>query len=229
MARPSIAALFDHTVRVWRPVVNRSRLGVDERGYVVVAASLGAKLNRSSAPVADGGPGLQPTGSRRFYMAPDADVVERDIIEVLTGPDSGQTWEVDEPPTRPNDHHTQFDARYWAGGPSQLVEPPAGEAHFTAGAVLAISGNVSEPGAVRHLEMSFDSASTLLMVGESINPATGLPLISTEPLRTSGAVITTEPNYGLSEPLRTAGAVVGSDPTLGLSEPLLVGASVRAP
>lgn len=115
MARPAIDRLFDHTVRVWRPTPERSSLGVEERTYTVVDASAGAKLDRSTAPVADRGLGLAPIGRRRLYMRPDADILARDLIEVLTGPDAPQFWEVDEPPTRPMHHHTQLDCIFWDG------------------------------------------------------------------------------------------------------------------
>lgn len=115
MARPLIDSLFDTTVRVWRPTPERSRLGVEERTYSVVAPSLGAKVNRSSAPEADAGPGFQPVGARRVYMRPDVDVQARDLLELLTGPDAPQFWEVNEPPTRPQGHHTQLDCIAWNG------------------------------------------------------------------------------------------------------------------
>lgn len=115
MARPAIDSLFDHTVRIWRPTPERSRLGVEERTYQVVTPSAGAKVNRSTAPVGDAGPGFQPIGSRRLYMAPDADVQARDLVELLTGPDAPQFWEVNEPPTIPMGHHAQLDCIAWNG------------------------------------------------------------------------------------------------------------------
>lgn len=115
MARPTIDRLFDHVARIWRPTPERSSLGVEERTYQVVEAEAGCKVNRSSAPVADAGPGFQPIGARRLYMRPDADVQARDLVELVTGPDAGQFWEVNEPPTRPQGHHTQVDCIAWNG------------------------------------------------------------------------------------------------------------------
>lgn len=115
MAAPAIERLFDSTVRIWRATPERSALGVEERTYFVVIVSAGAKVNRSTAPEADGGPGLQPTGGRRIYMKPDVDVQSRDLVELVTGADAPQFWEVNEPPTRPQDHHTQLDCIAWNG------------------------------------------------------------------------------------------------------------------
>lgn len=113
--RPKIDRLFDHTVRIWRPTANAdNRLGVEERTYTVVA-SVGCALNRSTAPVGDIGPGVEPIGSRRFYMRPDANVQPRDVLEIIAGPETGSTWEVDEPPTKPRSHHTQVDTIVWNG------------------------------------------------------------------------------------------------------------------
>lgn len=115
MRRPKIDRLFDSTVRVWRPTADsNNRLGVEERNYTAIA-SLGAAFNRSTAPVGDIGPGVAPIGSRRFYLRPDANVQARDVLEIIAGPETGTTWEVDEPPTRPRSHHTQVDSIVWNG------------------------------------------------------------------------------------------------------------------
>ena len=115
MRRPKIDRLFDSTVRVWRPTADsNNRLGVEERTYTPIA-SLGAAFNRSTAPVGDVGPGVMPIGSRRFYLRPDANVQARDVLEIIAGPETGTTWEVDEPPTIPRSHHTQVDSIVWNG------------------------------------------------------------------------------------------------------------------
>jgi hypothetical protein len=116
MARPRIDRLFDHTVRIWRPIASSdNRLGVETRDYSVAIPTAGCALNRNVSPVQDQGPGMEPTGRRRFYMRPDLDIRERDLVQIMTGPDAVQTWEVDQPPTRPRDHHTQVDAIAWNG------------------------------------------------------------------------------------------------------------------
>lgn len=122
MAAPSIARLFDHTLRVWRPAPSQDDVGFEARTYSVVAALLGCALNRSDAPVVDIGPGMLPVGSRRFYLEPDADVQARDVLELLSGPDAPGRWEINEPPTRPRGHHTQVDCIAWHGVLPAVVE-----------------------------------------------------------------------------------------------------------
>lgn len=117
MARPLIDRMFDHEVRIWRPTVTKDDLGAESREYAAVAEHPCA-LKRPTAPLADLGAGLAPTGRRRFYLRPDVDVQLRDIVEVVSGPDAAgeqATWEVDEPPTKPRGHHTQVDAITWNG------------------------------------------------------------------------------------------------------------------
>lgn len=121
MARPAIDHMLDHTVRVWRPVVSKDDYGAESSDYQLVA-SLNAAVNRSSAPVADIGPGFAPTGTRRVYLRPDAQVQPRDVVELVTGPDAPGTWEVDEPPTHPRGHHTQVDCIAWHGVLPTVVE-----------------------------------------------------------------------------------------------------------
>jgi hypothetical protein len=114
MARPTIDHLFDHTVRVWRPTSSKGRLGQEERTYAHVINGRAA-LNRAVDPVAPVAAGLAPTGRIRIYLRPDANVQERDVIQIVTGPDAPGTWEIDQPPTRPRGHHTQVDAIAWHG------------------------------------------------------------------------------------------------------------------
>lgn len=117
MARPAIDRLFDHTCRIWRSTSTKDDLGAESRTYAPIAEAQCA-LKRPTAPLADLGAGLAPTGRRRFYMRPDQDIQLRDVVEILSGPDAGgaqRTWEVDEPPTIPRGHHTQVDAFAWQG------------------------------------------------------------------------------------------------------------------
>lgn len=117
MAAPRIDRLFDHTVRIWRPVASSAnRLGVETREYSVAIPTAGCALNRNVSPKQDQGPGMDQMGRRRFYMRPDLDIRARDVVEILSGPDAdGQNWEVDQNPTRPRNHHTQVDAIAWNG------------------------------------------------------------------------------------------------------------------
>lgn len=112
--RPTIDHLFDQTLRVWRPTVTKSDLGVEETSYSIVA-TLGAAVNRAVDPVADVGAGLAPVGRRRFFLRPDVNVQTRDVLEITVGSEAPGKWEVDQPPSRPRSHHTQVDAVAWHG------------------------------------------------------------------------------------------------------------------
>lgn len=118
--RPDIKHLFDHTIRVWRPIVNKDDVGVEERDYEVVAV-YGAKLNRSTTSDVPQAGGLAEVGTLRWYGEPTIDVAPRYICDVLTGPDSGHQWEVKSLPVRPRGHHTQVDCIEWHG--TLPVEP----------------------------------------------------------------------------------------------------------
>ena len=112
--RPSIAGMLDSRIRIWRPTSVDDAIGVEQRNYVPLA-TVGAFINRPVEPVAQVGGGLAPTGGVRWYGLPTIDVEPRDVCEVLTGPEAGKTFEVNAPPVRPKDHHTQVDCIEWNG------------------------------------------------------------------------------------------------------------------
>jgi hypothetical protein len=106
--RPSIAGMFDSKIRIWRPAEGKDDLGVEERDYAPVAV-VDCFVNRPRQPEADIGAGLAPVGSTRWYGLPSIDVRPRDVCEVVEGPEAGKRFEVNEPPVRPKNHHTQVD------------------------------------------------------------------------------------------------------------------------
>lgn len=116
---PRIERLFDHELRIWRPVVTKDSLGVEKRTYTIQPGVHGAFLNRSVDPVAPVAAGLAPVGRLRLYCKVDVDVQTRDVLELVSGhdatPTSQLTWEVDQPPVHPKSHHTQVDAVEWHG------------------------------------------------------------------------------------------------------------------
>lgn len=119
-----LRTFFDHEVAIWRAVKTVGTLGEEVRTYVRVLDPPGrnnAHFNRPGAITADVGPGLGRVGPERGYMAPATDVLVRDLIEFVAGPDAGRVVEVDGPPTRPGGqrfargHHVQLDCRLWHG------------------------------------------------------------------------------------------------------------------
>jgi hypothetical protein len=114
MARPSIDHLFDCQIRIWRANINSDSVGVEEREYEVLEV-VDAFINRPVQPLANLGGGLAPTGGVRWYGRPDISVYTRDVCEVLTGPERDLLLEVNAPPVRPKNHHTQVDCIEWHG------------------------------------------------------------------------------------------------------------------
>jgi hypothetical protein len=112
--RPSVSRWFDSQIRIWRPTTVKDSVGVEERTYVSIA-TVGCRINRSvTADVPDSG-GQAPDGTVRWYGLPTIDVKVRDVCEVISGPDAGHTWEVNQIPVRPAGHHTQVDCVDWHG------------------------------------------------------------------------------------------------------------------
>lgn len=118
MPRPSVSGMFDSTIRVWRPTTTTSGPAIEKREYAIVGV-FGAAINRSRTPQSPQDGGLARSGIIRWYGLPTIDVQERDLCDVLTGPDAGAMWEINERPTRPRDHHTQVDCVEFNG-----VRPP---------------------------------------------------------------------------------------------------------
>lgn len=112
--RPSIAGMLDCQIQIWRPVTADDAIGVEERTYTPLA-TVDAFINRPRTPVANLGAGLAPIGSTRWYGLPTIDVQPRDVCEVVSGPEVGKLFEVNEPPVRPKNHHTQVDCIEWNG------------------------------------------------------------------------------------------------------------------
>lgn len=119
MPRPSIAGWFDSEIRVWRADTSKDALAVEDR-LLVPLATVGAAINRSNTASATQAGGTAIVGTLRWYGLPTIDVRERDVCEIISGPDAGTTWEVDALPVRPRNHHTQVDCVEWHG---TLTEP----------------------------------------------------------------------------------------------------------
>lgn len=113
--RPSIAGLFDSTIQVWRPTSTADDIAAEQRSYAPVGLPVGAVINRSRTPTAADSGGMAPVGIIRWYGLPHIDIKDRDVCQVLTGPDAGRFWEVNELPTHPRGHHTQVDCVEWHG------------------------------------------------------------------------------------------------------------------
>lgn len=114
MPRPTIDHLLDTQIQIWRPIKAKDTIGVEERTYAPFAV-YAAVLNRAAMAEANVGGGLAPLGSLRWYGRPDINVQPRDICEIIDGPEAGKTFEINSPPVRPKNHHTQVDCIEWNG------------------------------------------------------------------------------------------------------------------
>lgn len=113
--RPSIRRMFDSQIRIWRSTVTKDSVGVETRDYTPIAI-VDCTVNRSRTGEGNqSSAGLAPVGALRWYGLPTIDVQPRDLCEVIAGPDAGHTWEVNAPPVRPRNHHTQVDCIEWNG------------------------------------------------------------------------------------------------------------------
>ena len=113
-----IEHLCDHVVRAWRPTTARGPLREEVRTLVPVLAvpeEPNAAVNRPRAPFGETGPGIAPVGERVIYMEADADVMELDVLELVSGPDAPGTFEVNDIVTAPRGHHLELRCRVWHG------------------------------------------------------------------------------------------------------------------
>ena len=111
----SFAGLLDHTARIWRRSVAPGRLREDVVTYTAQDELAACTVRRPRAPISDIGPGFAPSGERVVYLLPGEDLLERDVIELVTGPDAGGTFEVNGPVTRPRGHHIEARCSVWHG------------------------------------------------------------------------------------------------------------------
>lgn len=112
--RPSIARMLDCQIKIWRPTTTDDSIGVEEREYTPLA-TVDAFINRPRGAQSEVGGGLGAVGGTRWYGLPTIDVQVRDVCEVVSGPETGKLFEVNEPPVRPKNHHTQVDCIEWNG------------------------------------------------------------------------------------------------------------------
>jgi hypothetical protein len=122
----AIEGLMNHRGRVWRPAQSRGAYGTVEDTWTVVTEP--ARNNCEPPPISldtnDAGPGEQRSGAvRRWYMTREADVAERDVVEVYEGPESPSYWRVLSV-SFPRRHHYRLVMEPWKG---ELPAPPEPE------------------------------------------------------------------------------------------------------
>lgn len=111
-----IARLFDHTVNLHRPNEARDEYGGTTTTYTAVIT--GTEPNAALVPpkrrLRGYGAGEAPAGETELYVAADADVQRRDVVEVTAGPEAGTTWRVLDVHT-PRGHHTEATVEFYTG------------------------------------------------------------------------------------------------------------------
>lgn len=98
----SIAELCDHRGIVYRPRPDTDDTTRDELGGVaalfdplLAPDGLNCRPNQNwSGTLQDHGPGEQQNAQRTWYLVPEFDVKERDVLEIVAGPNAGLTLRV---------------------------------------------------------------------------------------------------------------------------------------
>lgn len=111
----SITHLLDGTAQVWRRAPSKGATFREPLANLAVnGAPIACTVQVSRETVAPRSGGERPTGSYNVYADQGEDVVHRDILEFLTGPNLGLTLEVDHVYT-PRGHHLEFVCREYDG------------------------------------------------------------------------------------------------------------------
>lgn len=88
----SIARLCDHSVTLYRATVTRDGFGDTIEAWVPQdgPTGLNARPNQNwSGDLQDAGPGEEQNARRQWFLLPEFDVQERDVMSVTAGPESG--------------------------------------------------------------------------------------------------------------------------------------------
>lgn len=125
----SVRRLFNHRVTPHRATYTRDDFGGTTPTWA--AQSAPARLNARpdqdwSGAQQDHGPGEQQGAKRRWFLDRGIDIAERDVLEVVDGPEAPSLLRV-ESVTKPTQrgtrvHHIEVNVEVWEGS---LEEPPA--------------------------------------------------------------------------------------------------------
>lgn len=102
----SFSSLLDHTARIWRRTEALGTYRQTTIAYDIVYPSLRCTLRRKRAMLSDAGPGMVDVGERTVYFRPRVTLEERDLVELVTGPDAPDWLEV-ESRSKPRGHHVE--------------------------------------------------------------------------------------------------------------------------
>ena len=116
----SFHSLLDHTARIWRRMESLGTYRETVASYEVVYALVPCTLRRKQALLADSGPGLVDVGQRTVYFLPTVTLEERDLVELVTGPDAPDWLEV-ESRSKPRGHHVEAKTSEYHGETPEIA------------------------------------------------------------------------------------------------------------
>lgn len=118
----SIRRLWNHRVAAYRATSSRDAFGgtVETWGATDAPERLNARPDQDwSGDLQDHGPGEQQGAKRRWFLDPAIDVAERDVLDVMSGPEVGTQLRVESVTrlTRVGQavHHIEVNVSAWTG------------------------------------------------------------------------------------------------------------------
>lgn len=118
----SLRGLFNHRAEVWRPVESRG-FAAEVRETLEPVSRPKSGFNMAIVPAAgrmrgltttDIGPGETSRGTVEVYLPKGMDVEDRDILNVVAGPEAPATYRV-VAMCRPRGHHVEATVEPWVG------------------------------------------------------------------------------------------------------------------
>lgn len=111
----TVAALMDHTATSYRGTEATGTYGEVTSAWAAQEAAFPCTVQVDSERVNEVGPGEMTAGVYRLYAAdPTLDIAERDVIDILTGPEAGIKVKVVQV-GRPRSHHLEARCETWEG------------------------------------------------------------------------------------------------------------------
>jgi hypothetical protein len=102
----SFSSLLDHTARVWRRAETLGTYAETTVSYTLVYNAIRCTLRRKRAVLSEAGPGTVDVGERTVYFLPAVTLEEKDLVELVTGPDAPD-WMAVESRAKPRGHHIE--------------------------------------------------------------------------------------------------------------------------
>ena len=115
----TISHLFDHVCVIWRKLETLGDYRETVKRFELQYTGLGCKANRKNVVLMQDGAGIIDVGMRVIYLEPGPVILKRDLLELISGPDSPALLEV-ENVTLPRGHHLEVRCSDYKGAPPEL-------------------------------------------------------------------------------------------------------------